>query len=116
MERVLRLATIVSIGALSVAAVSLASPETGIVRVHSDMRPSVGVPRPTDAARARGSFTATFPSSATRPRFLWTIVFFKLTGVAAAADLQVGSANTPGTRLFTLCRPCCRGARVEAPT
>src|SRR5207302_11508528 len=51
-ERVLRLATIIFVSALSVAAVSMAFPETAVVRVHSEMRPSVGLPRPTDAARA----------------------------------------------------------------
>jgi len=104
----LRIAAIVSMGALSVAGASVASVDTGVVHVHAEMRPSVGLPQPTDAARARGSFTATFPSAAARPRFLWTILFFDLTG-PAVADLHLGSVDAPGRRLFTLCRRCKAG-------
>jgi hypothetical protein len=105
----LRLVALVAAAALSVAAVALASAKMGIVRVHAELQPSVGLPRPTDAAHAAGSFTATFPRSAPRPRFLWTIVFFDLTGPAASADLHVGPSDSAGGELFPLCRPCKTG-------
>jgi hypothetical protein len=107
----LRLAALILACAFAVIIVALASAQTGTGRVvvHAELRPSVGVPRPAGATHARGSLSASFPRSSTRPRFLWTILFFNLKGPATEADLQVGPSDVADRRLFTLCMPCRAG-------
>src|SRR4051794_27305137 len=105
----LRGVALASAGVLSVAVGAPAPAKTRTAVVHAELRASIGTPRPADAARARGWFSASFAPSAARPRFLWTILFFDLTGSAVDADLQIGPADAAGRRLFTLCRPCRAG-------
>lgn len=100
-----RLAVPVCVLALTLFAVTLAS-AAGVVRIHAELRSASAVPRPTGALDARGSFSASFPRAGARPRFLWTILFFDLSGPAVEADLQVGPPGAAGSVLFPLCRPC----------
>ncbi len=94
MRRPLTLLVVIAL-AIVVSASALGSPKTGLVHVHANLR---------GASDARGSFSAAFPRSGARPRFLWTLLFFDLTGPVVKADLELGRGV-----LFTLCRPCKAG-------
>ena len=94
--------------AIALSSLSLAGGASGpVVHVRAELRPSVGFPEPAGSPLSHGSFTATIAASGARWRFLWTILFFHLTGPASKADLHLGPSD--GGTLFTLCRPCKAG-------
>lgn len=95
----LRGVTVLLLAALVLAGAAFATASTRAVRVHAELRAVAG-------GRGHGSFSGTVSGPGTRPRFLWTILFFDLGGPAVEADLRLGPS---GGVLFPLCRPCRAG-------
>lgn len=100
-EPMLQRAAVLLAAGLALAGTAPAAGRTARAPVHAELRPTAG------ASRAHGSFSAGLSASSRRPRFLWTILFFGLTGPAVEADLRLRSPN--GGVLFRLCRPCRAG-------
>lgn len=72
------------------------------------------VPRPTGAARARGSFAVTATKSGTTASLSWRLTFSRLTGRALAAHIHLGARGRAGRVAVPLCGPCRSGARGRA--
>jgi mono/diheme cytochrome c family protein len=69
------------------------------------------VPAPKGAARAVGSFTATFTVvKATSTKLAWRLTFSRLSGPATAAHIHLGAPGKAGKVVVTLCGPCASGA------
>jgi hypothetical protein len=67
------------------------------------------VPRATGAARAKGTFTASYKENATGAVLTWKLSFDHLTGAAIAAHIHKGKRNAAGPVILPLCGPCKNG-------
>jgi hypothetical protein len=97
-------------GVVSLASVALASgAASDTYKFNVKMTSRAEVPRAKGAARAKGTFTASYTENATGAMLTWKLSFSHLTGAAVAAHIHKGKRTAAGPVIVPLCGPCKNG-------
>ncbi len=109
MKKVLVLAALAAVAALTLTAVSTAS--MGAMKVTAKLNAAQEVPAQVvkDTA-AKGTFTGTL----TGKKLKWKLTYSGLTGPASAAHIHIGAMGKAGNVLISLCAPCSSGVHGTA--
>jgi hypothetical protein len=94
---------------LVVAGVALAGSAKHVYTYRSAMTTGAEVPKPKEAAGAKGAFTATVTESGSTRTIKWKLTFSKLSGKAIAAHIHKGKRGFAGAVMIPLCGPCRNG-------
>jgi hypothetical protein len=108
-KKVLVLAALAAVAALTLTAVSTAS--MGAMKVTAKLNAAQEVPAQVvkDTA-AKGTFTGTL----TGKKLKWKLTYSGLTGPASAAHIHIGAMGKAGNVLISLCAPCSSGVHGTA--
>lgn len=110
MKKVVVLAALAAIAALTLTAVSTASMGVAM-KVTAKLNAAQEVPAQVvkDTA-AKGTFTGTL----TGKKLKWKLTYSGLTGPASAAHIHIGAMGKAGNVLISLCAPCSSGVHGTA--
>ena len=108
MKKVVALAAVVAVAALTLTAVSIAGTRTTMMGVSANLTAGQEVPKQVvhDMA-ATGHFVGTLSGR----KLSWKLTFSHLTGSATAAHIHIGAMGKAGNVLASLCSPCHSGVK-----
>ena len=105
MKKVIALAAVVAVTALTLTAVSIAGTST-MMGVSANLTAGQEVPaQAVKDTRATGKFVGTLSGK----KLTWVLTFSHLTGAATAAHIHIGAMGKAGNVLKALCAPCKSG-------
>lgn len=110
MKKIIALAGVVAVTALTLTAVSIAGTR-GMMGVSATLTARAEVPKQVvKDTRATGKFVGTLNGKT----LAWKLTFSHLTGPATAAHIHIGAKGKAGNVLISLCSPCKSGAHGHA--
>jgi len=108
MKKVLVLAGVVAVTALTLTAVSIAGTRTTMMGVSAKLTAGQEVPKQVVKDTAA---TARFVGTLDGKKLSWKLTFAHLTGPATAAHIHIGVMGKAGNVLASLCSPCKSGVK-----
>ena len=110
MKKVVALAAVVAVAALTLSAASIAGTR-GMMGVSATLNAAQEVPvQVVKHTMATGKFVGTLHGK----KLSWKLTFSGLTGAASAAHIHFGRRGKAGTVVLSLCGPCKSGVRGTA--
>jgi hypothetical protein len=109
-KKVVALAGVVAVAALTLTAVSIAGTR-GVMGVSANLTARAEVPKQVvKDAKATGRFVGTLNGK----KLHWKLTFSHLTGGATQAHIHIGASGKAGNVLISLCAPCKSGVKGTA--